>query len=103
MAEFGDVVHKLVTTGCDLSLRQIDAMLHCHTNQERAEARTVRAMATALNISKPAITRALDRLSEQGYGARKTDPLDRRSVIYTLTPKGRAFAESARGAKTKAA
>ena len=55
------------------------------------EAQTVRGLAAKLNVSKPAITRALDRLSEFDLVRRKTDPLDRRSVLVQRTVFGTAF------------
>jgi DNA-binding MarR family transcriptional regulator len=42
-------------------------------------------------VSKPAITRALDRLSEFDLVRRKTDPLDRRSVLVQRTGTGMAL------------
>jgi DNA-binding MarR family transcriptional regulator len=42
-------------------------------------------------VSKPAITRALDRLSEFDLVRRKKDPLDRRSVLVQRTTTGTAF------------
>jgi DNA-binding MarR family transcriptional regulator len=44
-----------------------------------------------LNVSKPAITRALDRLEEFEFTKRETDPNDRRSVIARRTPAGSAY------------
>jgi DNA-binding MarR family transcriptional regulator len=55
------------------------------------EAQTVRGLAFRLNVSKPAITRALDRLAEFDLIRRKTDPLDRRSVLVQRTATGMAF------------
>ena len=52
---------------------------------------TQAAMAEALDISKPAISRALDRLAEFELVRRKTDPQDRRSVLVQRTPTGSAF------------
>jgi len=46
--------------------------------------------AAKLGVSKPAITRALDRLTEFDLVRRKTDPLDRRSVLAQRTVAGRA-------------
>jgi DNA-binding MarR family transcriptional regulator len=51
----------------------------------------VRGLAAELNVSKPAITRALDRLGELDLARRKVDPLDRRSVLVQRTMKGAAF------------
>jgi DNA-binding MarR family transcriptional regulator len=55
------------------------------------EAQTVRGLAADLNISKPAITRALDRLSDADYLRRKVDPRDRRSVLVRRTTRGAAL------------
>jgi len=51
----------------------------------------MRGLAAKLNVSKPAITRALDRLAEFDLTRRKTDPLDRRSVLVQRTATGMAF------------
>ena len=72
----------------DLSARQLAVLLTCYLEEE---AQTVRGLAAALNVSKPAITRALDRLSEFELVRRKIDPLDRRSVLVQRTSKGNAF------------
>ena len=47
--------------GPDLSARQLGVFLTCYREDE---AQTVRGLAAKLEVSKPAITRALDRLSE---------------------------------------
>jgi DNA-binding MarR family transcriptional regulator len=44
-----------------------------------------------LNVNKPAITRALDRLGELGLASRVTDPFDRRSVHVQQTQAGRTY------------
>ena len=74
--------------GPDLSARQMGVFL---TSYLEAEAQTVRGLAANLNVSKPAITRALDRLSEFDLVRRKTDPLDRRSVLVQRTMAGAAL------------
>ncbi len=74
--------------GPDLSARQLAVFLTCYLE---AEAQTVRGLAAKLNVSKPAITRALDRLSEFDLVRRKTDPLDRRSVLVQRTMAGAGF------------
>jgi DNA-binding MarR family transcriptional regulator len=74
--------------GPDLSARQFGVFL---TSYLEEEAQTVRGMAAKLNVSKPAITRALDRLSEFDLVRRKTDPLDRRSVLVQRTMAGAGF------------
>ena len=52
---------------------------------------TVRYLADRLNVSKPAITRALNRLCSDGLLRRKTDDKDRRSVLIQRTVKGSVF------------
>jgi DNA-binding MarR family transcriptional regulator len=52
---------------------------------------TVRGLAAFLNISKPAVTRALDRLGKLGFARRKIDEHDRRSVLVQRTVKGSVF------------
>jgi DNA-binding MarR family transcriptional regulator len=74
--------------GPDLSARQLGVFL---TSYLEREAQTVRGLAANLNVSKPAITRALDRLSEFDLVRRKTDPLDRRSVLVQRTMAGAGF------------
>ena len=74
--------------GPDLSCRQLGVFLTCYHHQEK---QTVRGLATQLRVSKPAITRALDRLGELELTRRKTDPTDRRSVLVARTVKGYAF------------
>jgi DNA-binding MarR family transcriptional regulator len=74
--------------GPDLSARQMGVFL---TSYLEEEAQTVRGLAAKPDVSKPAITRALDRLSEFDLVRRKTDPLDRRSVFVRRTIAGAAF------------
>ncbi len=74
--------------GPDLSARQMAVLLTVY----RTEApHTVRALAANLNVSKPAITRALDRLEKLELIRRKTDEQDRRSVLLQRTVKGSVF------------
>ena len=74
--------------GPDLTARQLGVFLTCYLE---GEAQTVRGLAAKLKVSKPAITRALDRLSEFDLVRRKKDPLDRRSVLVQRTISGTAF------------
>lgn len=88
------IVGMVRRDGVDLSARQLGVLLTCYL---RDGAHTVRGLAEELNISKPAITRALDRLSELDFARRKVDPSDRRSVLVQRTPKGAAFLRDVRG------
>ena len=82
------VVALVRRDGPDLSARQLGVFLTCYL---RDGGHTVRGLAAELNVSKPAITRALDRLGELDYARRKVDPADRRSVLVQRTVKGAAF------------
>jgi DNA-binding MarR family transcriptional regulator len=73
----------------DLSQRQIGVFLAVATEDETEH--TVRGLAQRLNISKPAITRAIDRLEEFELVKRNVDPADKRSVIITRRSEGTAF------------
>ncbi len=95
-----DTVVALVRRdGTDLSARQLGVFLTCYLNEG---GHTVRGLAARLNVSKPAITRALDRLGELDLARRKVDPLDRRSVLVQRTPKGAAFLRDLRNIMTTA-
>ncbi|QHI95405.1 MarR family transcriptional regulator [Aristophania vespae] len=82
------IVESVRREGPDLSARQLAVFLTCYLKEG---AHTVRGLAQLLNVSKPAITRALDRLGELDLARRKTDPLDRRSVLVQRTLKGAAY------------
>ena len=88
------IVELVRRDGPDLSARQLAVFLTCYLD---AEAQTVRGLAAQLGVSKPAITRALDRLTEFDLVKRKTDPLDRRSVLVQRTPAGMALLREVRG------
>ena len=53
-------------------------------------------------MSKPAITRALDRLGELDLARRKVDPMDRRSVLVQRTLKGASFLRDMRSIMAQA-
>src|SRR5271156_1889665 len=86
--------------GADLSARQLAVFLTCYLMDG---GHTVRGLASDLKVSKPAITRALDRLGELDFARRKTDPADRRSVLVQRTVKGAAFLRGLRWILSEAA
>lgn len=86
--------------GPDLSARQLGVFLTCYLSDK---AHTVRGLAADLDVSKPAITRALDRLSEFELVRRKIDPADRRSVLVQRTLKGSSFLREMRSMMNEAA
>ena len=95
-----DTVVALVRRdGHDLSARQLGVFLTVYMGEGP---HTVRGLAAALNVSKPAITRALDRLGELDLARRKTDPQDRRSVLVQRTVKGAAFLREIKGIMVEA-
>jgi DNA-binding MarR family transcriptional regulator len=94
------VVALVRRDGPDLSARQLGVFLTCYLNDG---GHTVRGLAADLNVSKPAITRALDRLGELDLARRKIDPLDRRSVLVQRTVKGQAFLRELRSILTEGA
>ena len=94
------VVAMVRRDGPDLSARQLGVFLTCYLQDG---AHTVRGLAAHLNVSKPAITRALDRLGELDLARRKVDPLDRRSVLVQRTLKGAAFLRELRSIMGEAA
>jgi DNA-binding MarR family transcriptional regulator len=95
-----DTIVSLVRRdGPDLSARQLGVFLTCYLQDG---AHTVRGLAADLNVSKPAITRALDRLGELDLARRKVDPMDRRSVLVQRTLKGQAFLRDLRSIMTEA-
>jgi hypothetical protein len=86
------LVTRLESVTCDKLQRMVVARVAWTTttrSRERSEHDHKRSQRRS--GSKPAITRALDRLSEFDLVRRKTDPLDRRSVLVQRTATGMAF------------
>lgn len=86
-----EILHSMVCAsvradGPDLTARQM-ALLLAITLEPVMH--TVRGLAARLNISKPAISRSLDRLVDIGLADRAPDPRDRRSVLIVPTVEGR--------------
>jgi DNA-binding MarR family transcriptional regulator len=84
------IVGTVRRDGPDLSARQFAVFLITYIEDGQ---HTVRGLAARLNVSKPAITRSLDRLTELGLAKRGPDPRDRRSVLVLRTRKGSDFFE----------
>lgn len=72
----------------DLSARQMAVLLEVYIEEPPHR---VRDLARKLNISKPAITRSLDRLAAAGFLRRKPDESDARSIVIQRTVKGSVF------------
>lgn len=72
----------------DMTTRQMAVLLHVYLEEPP---HTVRGLANRLDISKPAVTRALDRLEHLGYVRRKKDDSDKRSILVQRTVQGSVF------------
>lgn len=55
------------------------------------ESWTVRDLAAALGLARPAISRAADAWEEMGFIERQDDPEDRRSVLLVITETGKRY------------
>jgi len=84
----GALVESVRRDSPDLSARQMALLLTVYLTPPP---HTVRGLAETLNISKPAITRALDRLSTLEMLRRKPDEKDRRSIDVQRTVKGSVY------------
>ena len=82
------LVESVRSAGPDLSARQLAIVLTVYLTPPP---HTVRGLAAMLRISKPAVTRALDRLGMLGLARRRRDDADRRSVLVQRTVKGSVF------------
>jgi DNA-binding MarR family transcriptional regulator len=86
--------------GRDLRARQLAIFLTCYL---RDEPQTVRGLAAQLNIARPTVTCALDRLAALGFAQRTVEPGDRRSIIVERTSAGKSFLRQLTKAMTNAA
>ena len=85
--------HTVLVTGLnrslpDLTTRQFALFLEVYL---APPPHTVRGLARKLNMSKPAVTRAVDRLEKLEFVRRKTDEEDKRSVLVQRSVKGSVF------------
>jgi DNA-binding MarR family transcriptional regulator len=86
-----DVTIALVRDSApDLSARQMAILLVVYLEPPP---QTVRGLAERLNVTKPAITRALDTLGRLGLLSRRRDDVDRRNVIVQRTAGGARYVE----------
>ena len=84
----------------DLTMRQLAILLVVYRT---SEPQTVRGMAAHLSISKPSVTRALDRLGKSDLTLRRADPRGLRSVIVGRTAAGDAMVQRLKDALAEAA
>lgn len=74
----------------DLTNRQMALLLVVYL---RPGPHTVRGLARILNVSKPVVTRALNRLGGLGYLRRQRDDRDKRNIFVAQTSQGTVFLE----------
>lgn len=88
LALLKDVLAETVRAdGPDLNVRQAAILLRVSLEPGP---HTVRGLAEALSLGKPAVSRALDALSGLGLATRVPDESDRRSVLVQTTDRGHA-------------
>ncbi|HOY76835.1 MAG TPA: MarR family transcriptional regulator [Hyphomonadaceae bacterium] len=88
LALLKDVLAETVRAdGPDLNVRQAAILLRVSLEPGP---HTVRGLAEALSLGKPAVSRALDALSGLGLATRMPDETDRRSVLVQTTDRGHA-------------
>jgi DNA-binding MarR family transcriptional regulator len=74
----------------DLTNRQMALLLVVYL---KPGPHTVRGLARILNVSKPVVTRALNKLGTLGYLRRQRDDADRRNIFVAQTREGAEFLE----------
>jgi DNA-binding MarR family transcriptional regulator len=74
--------------GRDLTARQLTAFLSVFMDDQT---HTVSSLAELLHISRPGVTRIMDRLVQFDLVAREEDREDRRRVLVRRTTRGAAF------------
>ena len=83
----------------DVSFTQLKALSVLESDGEE---RSVKALAEALGVSLPAMSRAVDGLFERGFVGREEDAADRRMKRVGLTDAGRAVPQALNDARLSA-
>lgn len=84
----GTMLELVRRNGRDLTARQLTTLLTVYLYDE---VHSVSSLARMLNISRPGVTRILDRLVEAELVSRAEDPADRRRVLVYRTPSGAQY------------
>jgi DNA-binding MarR family transcriptional regulator len=89
LMEFYHILVRCIDRRCyALTIRQLVVLLTCYLLDED---HTVKRIAVRLRIAKPVVSRILDHLVEEGLIERRTDPRDRRSILFERTYAGKVF------------
>jgi len=86
----GTMLDLVRRDGRDLTARQLTTLLTIYLQDEIY---SVSMLAKMLNISRPGVTRILDRLVEAGLVSRAEDAADRRRVLVYRTSDGHRYME----------
>lgn len=84
----GTMLELVRRSGRDLTARQLTTLLSVYLEDEP---HSVSSVARLLNISRPGVTRILDRLVEADLVSRAEDLSDRRRVLVKRTRAGTTF------------
>lgn len=86
----GTMLDLVRRDGRDLTARQLTTLLTIYLQDQ---VYSVSMLAKMLNISRPGVTRILDRLVEAGLVSRAEDAADRRRVLVYRTSEGHRYVE----------
>jgi len=89
--------HSEGDTGLSVERIELLAYLEKHPGSQV----TAGEVAEALSVSRPAVTRTVNRLEEDGLIRRLENSLDGRSVVLRLTPAGRRAVNRARANRVR--
>jgi DNA-binding MarR family transcriptional regulator len=84
----GTMLELVRRDGRDLTARQLTTLLTVYLHEE---VHSVSSLARMLNISRPGVTRILDRLVEANLVSRAEDAADRRRVLVYRTAPGAQY------------
>jgi len=84
----GTLLSLVRRDGRDLTARQLTAFLSVYMDEQT---HTVSSLAELLHISRPGVTRIMDRLVQFDLVSREEDREDRRRVLVRRTTRGTAF------------
>ena len=82
-------IRQVATEQYEISVEQFHILRHIHHGQG-----SVSELALVKNISRPAVSQAVDLLVHKGLITRTLDPSDRRHVQLTLTDSGDALLDA---------
>lgn len=88
LTEFGEIILHIVQSNDDLTMRQLVLFLAIYHHGVRG---STKDYAGYMNVAKPVVTRAMDRLEQLQLMKRSFSPIDRRMVVVHKTAIGEAY------------